>query len=52
MKRFATCRESEIDFLKIQCVSSDEIITEAKDLYSRWPQLESEEKRKVIENIT
>ncbi|MGA2585671.1 MAG: recombinase family protein [Candidatus Aminicenantales bacterium] len=44
--------QGEIDFLKIQYLSSDQIFTEAKDLYSRWPQLTSEEKRKIIENIT
>ena len=44
--------QGEIDFLKIQYISSDQIFNEAKDLYSRWPELTSEEKRKIIENIT
>jgi site-specific DNA recombinase len=44
--------QGEIDFLKIQYLSSDQIFNEAKDLYSRWPQLTSEEKRKIVENIT
>jgi len=44
--------QAEIDFLKIQYLSSDEIMHEAKDLHSRWPQLAKEEKRKIIENIT
>ena len=44
--------QGEIDFLKIQYLSSDQIFTEAKDLYSRWSQLTFEEKRKIIENIT
>ena len=44
--------QAEIDFLKIQYLSSDQILHEAKDLYSRWPELTSEEKRKVVENIT
>ena len=44
--------QGEIDFLKIQYLSSDQIFNEAKDLYSRWSQLTSEEKRKIIENIT
>jgi len=44
--------QGEIDFLKIQYLSSDQIFAEAKDLYSRWPQLTFEEKRKIIENIT
>lgn len=44
--------QGEIDFLKIQYLSSDQILFEAKDLYTKWPQLQNEEKRKVIENIT
>ncbi|TKJ35679.1 MAG: recombinase family protein [Planctomycetes bacterium B3_Pla] len=44
--------QAEIDFLKIQYMSSDEILSEAKDLYSRWPKLNKEEKRKIIETIT
>lgn len=44
--------QGEIDFLKIQYLSSDEIIAEAKDLYSRWPELTFEERRKIVENIT
>lgn len=44
--------EAEIDFLKIQYLSSDTIISEAKDLYDRWPQLPFEEKRTIIETIT
>jgi site-specific DNA recombinase len=31
--------QAEIDFLKIQYSSSDQILHEAKDLYSRWSQL-------------
>ncbi len=44
--------QAEIDFLKVQYLSSDEILTEAKDIYSRWLELEQSEKRKIIENIT
>lgn len=44
--------QGELDFLKIQYLSSDEILTEAKDLYSRWPSLTFEEKRQVVEQIT
>jgi site-specific DNA recombinase len=39
----------EVDWLKIQVLSSDEVITEAKDLYTRWPQLERHDKRAIIE---
>jgi len=44
--------QGEIDFLKIQYLSSDQVLAEARDLYSRWQNLETEEKRKIIENIT
>jgi site-specific DNA recombinase len=44
--------QGEIDFLKIRYLSSDQNLTEAKDLYSHWPELHQEEKRKIIENIT
>jgi site-specific DNA recombinase len=43
--------QGEIDFLKVQYLSSDEIFAEAKDIYSRWLELEQAEKRKIIENI-
>jgi site-specific DNA recombinase len=44
--------EAEIDFLKINLLSSDQILSESKDLYSRWPKLKPEEKRRIVENIT
>lgn len=44
--------QGEIDFLKIQHLSSDEIIREARDFYTRWPDLDKSEKRQVIETIT
>lgn len=44
--------QGEIDFLKIHLLSSNEILSEARDLHSRWPQLEHSEKRKIIESIT
>jgi site-specific DNA recombinase len=43
--------QGEIDFLKIQHLSSDQIFHEAQDLYGRWETLEQEEKRKIVENI-
>ncbi len=44
--------QSEIDFLKIQYLSSDQILADAKDLYTRWPHLVAEEKRTLVEAIT
>lgn len=43
--------QGEVDFLKIQYLSSDHILNEAKDLYSRWSYLNFDEKRKIVENI-
>lgn len=44
--------QAGIDFLKIQYLSSDQILQESKDLYSRWPELPSQDKRAIVENIT
>lgn len=44
--------QGEIDFLKIQYLNSGEILSEARDLHSKWKELIFEEKRKIIENIT
>ncbi len=43
--------QGELDFLKIQYLSRDEILADARDLHSRWPSLSEDEKRQVIENI-
>ena len=44
--------QAEIDFLKIQFLSSDEILHEAKNLYERWQSFIPDEKRKIIETLT
>ena len=44
--------QAEIDFLKIQYLSSDQVLHEARDLYTRWPSLSTEEKRSIVEHIT
>ena len=44
--------QAEVDFLRIQFLSSDQVLTEAQDLYSRWEDLSSDEKRKIVESIT
>ena len=44
--------QGELDFLKIQHLSQEEVISEATDLYTRWPALEHEEKRRIVETIT
>jgi site-specific DNA recombinase len=42
--------QAEVDFLAIQHLSREEVLSEARDIYSRWPSLEGEEKREIIEN--
>jgi site-specific DNA recombinase len=44
--------EAEIDFLKIQYLSSDVVMNEAKDLYNNWANLPFEGKRSIVETIT
>ena len=44
--------EAEIDVLKIQLLSSEVVLDEAKDLYTRWPSLEFQQQRSVVEMIT
>ena len=43
--------EAEVDYLKIHSVSADEVLSEARTLYARWPQLPVEDKRKIAESI-
>jgi site-specific DNA recombinase len=42
--------QGEVDFLMIQNVSRDETMFQFKSLYDRWPDLEKEEKRTIIEH--
>lgn len=44
--------QSEVDFLKIQYLSGDQVLSEARDLHSGWTVLTDDEKRKIIETIT
>jgi site-specific DNA recombinase len=41
--------QAEVDFLKINKLSSDDILHEASTLYDRWPKLPTEDKRKIVE---
>ncbi|MFM7232840.1 MAG: recombinase family protein [bacterium] len=43
--------QGELDFLRIQLLSKDELLAETRDLYGRWPALTAEEKRAIIEAI-
>jgi site-specific DNA recombinase len=44
--------QAEIDFLKIQRLSADTVLHGAKDLYSKWSDMDFEEKRSIVEVIT
>lgn len=44
--------QAELDVLKISHLSQEEIVAEARDLYSRWPTLPYEERRRIVETIT
>ncbi len=44
--------EAEIDFKRIQQLSADTVLTEAKALYDHWPKLPFEDRRAVVEKIT
>ena len=44
--------EAKVDVLKIDHLSSDSILTESKNLYDRWPLLNYQEKRQVVESVT
>jgi site-specific DNA recombinase len=43
--------QGEVDFQKIQLLSKDEILSEARDLYGRWDALSASEKRQIVEAI-
>ena len=44
--------QAEVDFLKINSFSSDQVLNDAHYLQTQWPTLEQGEKRKIVECIT
>ncbi len=44
--------EAEVDLLKVETLNADHILSETRDLYSKWPRLSKPEKRRVVEAIT
>lgn len=44
--------QAELDYLRIETLNSDQVARDAKNLYDRWPTLENEEKRNIIEQVT
>jgi site-specific DNA recombinase len=43
--------QAEVDFLKVNKLSADDILHEANTLYDRWPKLPLEDKRKIAESL-
>jgi site-specific DNA recombinase len=43
---------AEIDFLKINYLSDDRVLTDAQSLYTQWPMLVFEDRRSIVEAIT
>ncbi len=43
--------EAEVDLLKVNKLSADDVLHEANSLYDRWPSLPSQDKRKVVEAL-
>lgn len=43
--------QAEVDLLRVNNLSADEVLSEAQTLYDRWPKLPREDKRKIAESI-
>ena len=43
--------QAELDFSRINSLSTEAVVSEALDLQKRWPTLDTEEKRRVVESI-
>jgi site-specific DNA recombinase len=44
--------QAEIDFAKINYLSQDQVLSNARDLYSQWVNFSQEEKRQIVESVT
>ena len=43
--------QGEIDFMAIQLLSKEDVVSQAQDLYGRWDTLTFEEKRSIVESL-
>jgi len=43
--------QAEVDYLKVNELSADDILHEAANLYDRWPKLPLDDKRKIAESL-
>jgi site-specific DNA recombinase len=44
--------EGEIAFLRVQAESSETVLEDAKTLYAKWPIMDMDERRSIVERIT
>jgi site-specific DNA recombinase len=44
--------QAELDVLRISLLSQEEVVSEARNLFARWPTLPHEERRRIVEAIT
>jgi site-specific DNA recombinase len=52
LDRQLPAEQAALDVLKINRLSSSQILSEARDLHGRWPSLGQDEKRGIVEAIT
>lgn len=52
LEKFLPELEAEIDFMRIQHLSTEEVLIETKDLYTNWEKIPFEDKRSIVELIT
>jgi site-specific DNA recombinase len=44
--------QGEIDALEIKHIAAADVVTEALNLYDRWPKFNADDRRKIVESIT
>jgi site-specific DNA recombinase len=43
--------EAELDHMKVNAVSAEEVVAEARAMHARWPEMPVEAKRRIVESI-
>lgn len=44
--------QADVDFAEIRRLSGDQPAREIQDLHARWPELDDDAKRRIVENLT